>query len=333
MNTDAATLAYQQLQPEQILAAVESVGFRCDGRLLALNSYENRVYQVGLEDAEPVVAKFYRPHRWADAAIQEEHDFAHELAAAEVPVVAPCRDPRDGATLHFHHQFRFAVFPRCGGRAPELDNLDHLLQLGRFAGRLHAVGAGSRFRERPEISIEVFGEESVRFLLDSGFIPADLAIAYRTLTEDLLRRVRACFERAGDYRRIRLHGDCHAGNVLWTDDGPHIVDLDDARSGPAVQDLWMFLSGPAHEQTAQLERLLEGYTQFAHFDARELHLVEALRTLRLMHYYAWLARRWEDPAFPRAFPWFNTQRCWEDHVLSLREQAALMDEPPLAWRG
>jgi Ser/Thr protein kinase RdoA (MazF antagonist) len=331
MKRDSATLAYQQLQPENILTAVESVGFRCDGCLLALNSYENRVYQVGLEDATPLIAKFYRPHRWKDAAIQEEHDFAHELAANEIPVIAPCRDST-GATLHHHHRFRFAVFPRCGGRAPELDNPDHLLQLGRFSGRLHAVGGSRRFEYRPEITIENFGENSVRFLLEGDFIPPDLTVAYQTLAVDLLQRVRTCFERAGEYRHIRLHGDCHAGNVLWTDDGPHIVDLDDARSGPAVQDLWMFLSGPPHEQTGQLHHLLDGYTQFCDFDARQLHLVEALRTLRLMHYYAWLARRWGDPAFPRAFPWFNTQRCWEDHVLSLREQAALMDEQPLQWQ-
>ena len=329
MKTDAATLAYRQLQPEQILAAVESVGFRCDGRLLALNSYENRVYQVGLEEAEPVVAKFYRPHRWADAAIQEEHDFAHELAAAEIPVVAPCRDPRDGSTLHFHHQFRFAVFPRCGGRAPELDDPEHLLQLGRFAGRLHAVGAGSRFQVRPEISIEVFGEESVRFLLDSGFIPADLALAYRTLTEDLLRRVQACFERAGDYRRIRLHGDCHAGNVLWRGEAPHFVDFDDARTAPAIQDIWMMLSGDRPRQLAQLAEIVEGYNEFHDFRPRELRLVEALRSLRILHHCAWLARRWDDPAFPHHFPWFNTVRYWGEHILQLREQLAALHEPPL----
>ena len=279
MKTDAATLAYRQLQPEQILAAVESVGFRCDGRLLALNSYENRVYQVGLEEAEPVVAKFYRPHRWADAAIQEEHDFAHELAAAEIPVVAPCRDPRDGSTLHFHHQFRFAVFPRCGGRAPELDDPEHLLQLGRFAGRLHAVGAGSRFQVRPEISIEVFGEESVRFLLDSGFIPADLALAYRTLTEDLLRRVQACFERAGDYQRIRLHGDCHRQNILHRPgEGYHLLDFDDMAVGPAVHDLWLMLPDRLPRARAELDRLLEGYETFTSFDYSTLKLIEPLRS-------------------------------------------------------
>jgi Ser/Thr protein kinase RdoA (MazF antagonist) len=323
---------YYALTPDQILDAVEHQGWRCDGRLLALNSYENRVYQVGIEDAAPVVVKFYRPERWDDDAILEEHAFAAELVEAEIPVVAPMRDA-EGATLQRAGSFRFAVFPRCGGRAPELDNLDHLEQLGRFLGRMHAVAANRPFVHRPTLTVESFGESSCRFLLEAGFIPADLEHAYRTLAVDVLRHVRWCFERAGDVRSIRLHGDFHAGNILWSDAGPHLVDLDDARMGPAVQDLWMCLSGDRGGRTIVLDALLEGYTLFADFDPLELHLVEALRTLRMMHYHAWLARRWDDPAFPRAFPWFNNQRCWEQHILDLREQVALMQEPPLAWMG
>ncbi len=326
------TLAYRDLGPEQVLQSIESLGFACDGHLLALNSYENRVYQIGVEDAPGIVAKFYRPQRWTDAQILEEHEFAWELAEAEIDVVPPLRDD-NGETLHHFGPYRIALFERRGGRPPQLDNRDHLEQLGRFLGRLHNVGRAKPFLKRPMLTIEDFGESSYQFVLEHGFVPKDLELAYRTLAEDLLPRIRACYERAGDVAILRLHGDCHAGNILWTDNGPHMVDLDDARSGPAMQDLWMFLSGDRRECTECLHDLLEGYTRFARFDPRELHLVEALRTLRLMHYYAWLARRWEDPAFPHAFPWFNTQRCWEDHILTLREQAALMEEPALVWQS
>ncbi len=322
--------AYQELGPEHILDAVESVGLHCDGRLLALNSYENRVYQVGLYGNDPVIVKFYRPHRWTNEAIHEEHQFAWELVEAEIPVVAPRRFAA-AHTLHVLGPFRFAVFPRRGGRAPELDNSEHLKQLGRLLGRMHRIGRTRPFAHRPALSVESFGLRAYRYLLDHGFIPPELEVAYESLAEDVVRRIQNCFERAGAFQNLRLHGDCHSGNILWGESGPHIVDLDDARSGPAVQDLWMFLSGGRDYQTARLNEVLEGYTQFNDFDARELNLIEALRTLRVLHYHAWLAKRWQDPAFPRAFPWFNTQRCWEDHILSLREQAALMDEAPLSW--
>jgi len=325
---------YAALTPDCVLNALESVGLYGDGRLLALNSYENRVYQVGMEDSPPLVVKFYRPVRWSDAAIREEHAFVQTLYEREIPVV-PAQSLREvgsagqGETLHEFQGFRFAVFPKQGGRAPELDRDGTLEWLGRFIGRIHAIGAMAPFRERPALDIASFGEEPRHYLLANDFIPPDLIEAWRSVVALALSGVRRCYERAGKLRLLRLHGDCHAGNVLWTDAGPHFVDFDDARSGPAVQDLWMLLSGEREEMTLQLQVLLAGYQRFQDFDPRELHLIEALRTLRLIHYSAWLARRWDDPAFPVAFPWFNTQRYWQDRILELREQIALMDEPPL----
>lgn len=321
------TLPFAELTPDALLTALESTGLRCDGRLLALNSYENRVYQVGIEDSAPLVAKFYRPGRWPDAAILEEHAFTHELAEREIPVVPPLAI--NNATLHHALGFRFAVFPKQGGRAPELDNPDTLEWMGRFLGRIHAVGALQPFTHRPTLDIKSFGEESRDYLLQNNFIPPDLLEPWQSIVAQALDGVRAAFDRAGDVTNIRLHGDCHGGNVLWTDAGPHFVDFDDSRMGPAIQDLWMLLSGDRGDQTRQLSDVLAGYEDFAEFNPRELHLIEALRTLRLIHYAAWLARRWDDPAFPMAFPWFNTQHYWQDRVLELREQVALMQEPAL----
>ena len=324
---DPATPPYASLTPDRILDALDSVGLRGDGRLLALNSYENRVYLVNLEDAPPVVAKFYRPLRWTDAQIEEEHAFVAELAEREIPAIAPL--VREARTLHRFEGFRFAVYPKCGGRTPELDDPATLEWMGRFIGRLHAIGAIAPFTARPTLDIANFGDEPRAFLLAHDFVPPDLLEAYRTVSAMALDGVRHCFARAGEVSSLRLHGDCHAGNVLWTPDGPHFVDFDDARMGPAVQDLWMLLSGDRAAMTRQLSDVLAGYESFHDFDPRELHLVEALRTLRLIHYAAWIARRWDDPAFPAAFPWFNTPRYWQDRILELREQIAAMDEPPL----
>ena len=324
---DATTHPYSSLTPDAVLDALESAGVRGDGRLLALNSYENRVYQVYVEDGPPVIAKFYRPARWSDAAILEEHAFALELAEREIPVVAPL--VIEGRTLHESGGFRFAVYPRRGGRMPELDDPETLEWLGRFIGRIHAVGAVKPFAERPALELASFGIEPRAWLLEHGFIPPDLLPAWKSVVDLALDGVRRSYDRAGDVRAIRLHGDCHAGNILWTDDGPHFVDLDDARMGPAMQDLWMLLSGDRAAMTRSLSDVLAGYEDFHELDRRELALVEALRTLRLIHYSAWLARRWDDPAFPAAFPWFNTQRYWQDRILELREQVALMDEPAL----
>lgn len=319
--------SFSELSPDMVLDALQSLNLYGDGRLLALNSYENRVYQVGMEGAAPVIAKFYRPGRWTDAAIREEHQFVDALYAQEIPVVPAMCIEND--TLHIHEGYRFAVFPRQGGRAPELDRDDTLEQMGRLMGRIHAVGADSAYQHRPALDVLSFGDEPRAWLLDHHFIPPDLLDSWQSVTAQALESVRHCYERAGDLRYLRLHGDCHGGNVLWTDDGPHFVDFDDSRSGPAVQDLWMLLSGERQERSAQLATLLAGYEDFFEFNPRELHLIEALRTLRLLHYSAWLARRWDDPAFPAAFPWFNTVRYWQDRILELREQIALMVEPPL----
>ena len=319
--------AYASLTPEVVLDACEAAGLAADGRLLPLNSYENRVYQVWLEDGSSRVAKFYRPGRWTDAQIAEEHAFAAELAGREIPVVAPLFT---GA----HAGFRFAVYPRRGGRPPELDDPAVLEWIGRFLGRIHAVGASAPFRHRDRLDKRTFGDEPRQWLLEHGFVPAELLAAWEAASAQALTLVEACYARAGAVRLIRLHGDCHPGNILWTPhgemQGPHFVDLDDARTGPAVQDLWMLLSGDRAAMSGQLSAVLAGYEAFMTFDRRELHLVEALRTLRLIHYSAWIARRWDDPAFPAAFPWFNTQRYWQDRILELREQIALMEEEPLS---
>jgi Ser/Thr protein kinase RdoA (MazF antagonist) len=327
---DAATLAFADLQPEDIVSTLVDLGFDCDGRFLALNSYENRVYQIGIEDERPVVAKFYRPGRWSDKSIQEEHAFSIALADQDIPVVPPLEI--DGATLKHDGPYRLAVYPCRGGRAPDLDNYELQTQLGRLLARIHLEGETSAFKHRPRVDIDSYGVEPMDYLLNNDFIPEEIYDAYEGVAEMVLDGVEACFERAGDTREIRLHGDFHPGNVLVDQDRLHIVDLDDCRHGPAVQDLWMFLSGDRLEQTPQLEALLEGYQSFRRFDPRELHLIEALRSLRIMHYAAWLARRWEDPAFKIAFPWFDSARYWDDHVLALREQVALMQEQPLEWR-
>ena len=329
-----ATAPYADLTPDVVLNAIDAAGLATTGTLLALNSYENRVFQLGVDHGEHrfVVAKFYRPGRWTDAQILEEHAFTQQLARAEVPAVPPLAI--DGRTLHRAAGHRFAVYPRRGGRAPELEERSVREWLGRFIGRIHVAGAASGYVHRPALDVETFGAEPRAYLLDSSWLPHGLRDVYAGVSAQALDEVRRCYERAGSVPSIRLHGDVHVGNVLWTDGGPqpgpHFVDFDDSRMGPAVQDLWMLLSGAHEERQAQLADLLAGYEDFAAFERRELALIEALRTLRLIHYSAWIARRWDDPAFPAAFPWFDTPRYWEQKILELREQIALMDEPPLA---
>lgn len=323
-DTDAP---YADLTPDALLDALEAIGLPVDGGVLALNSYENRVFQVGVHDGPPLIVKFYRPGRWSDDAIREEHTFLAELAEREIPVVAPLA--LDGDTLKHGGGFRIAAFPRRGGRAPELEDEDVLRWMGRFMARIHAVGATQPFAHRPVIDRQTYGIDARDALLRTPYIPMELETSWRSVVDQALDGIERCYQRAGKVAHIRLHGDCHAGNVLWTPDGPHFVDFDDARMGPAIQDLWMLLTGQGEDMRRQFECVLEGYRQFHDFNPAERHLVEALRTLRLIHYAAWIAQRWHDPAFPHAFSWFDSPRYWQDHILALREQIALMDEPPL----
>ena len=320
------THPYDSLTPDCVVDCLESIGLVSDLRLLALNSYENRVYQVGIEGADPVILKFYRAERWTDAQILEEHAFAQELVDHEVSVVAP--ESISGETLHHVLGQRFSVFKRRGGYPPELDNLDHLYRLGQTLGRIHRVGGATSFLHRRALSPTRMATES-RLFVETDFVPVELQSAYRTLAHD-------CDQAATDILSAmtindlqRVHGDCHVGNILWRDDTPHFVDLDDCISGPVVQDIWMFLNGDRNQRELQLAEFVEGYEEFNDFDVRQLSWIEALRTLRIMHHAAWLARRWSDPAFPKAFPWFGQQRFWADHILELREQLSSMNEPHL----
>lgn len=319
------TTPYANLDPNLILDAIESIGFQCTSSLFALNSYENRVYQIGIEDNAPLIAKFYRPGRWTDDAILEEHHFALELGQHEIPIIAPLIT--NNKTLHHYQDFRFALFPRQSGRPLELDNVEHLEWMGRFIGRLHAVGACKPFQHRLRLDVQTYGQKSYQYLLENNFIPPTLKDDFCTIVESLLQNIQERFQFAGAVDYIRVHGDCHTGNVLWNDAGPHIVDLDDCLMAPAIQDIWMLLSGDNEEQVAaQIQRILRGYYEFHDFNSRELHLIEALRTLRMIQYAAWLARRWEDPAFPLNFPWFNTFSYWKELLEDLAEQQMLLEK-------
>jgi Ser/Thr protein kinase RdoA (MazF antagonist) len=322
-HTSSTVQPYDNLTPDIILDAIESIGFEVSGSLFPLNSYENRVYQIGLNDESDLIAKFYRPHRWSDAMILEEHAFSSELAENDIPVIAPINI--NDKSLFIYEDYRFAIFPKRGGRSPELDNDEHLKWLGRFMGRIHAVGRTARFEHRPTLTVKRLGYDSYHFLTENNFIPDYLQHNYCLVVEEILEKVSNRFE-ACLATNIRIHGDCHPGNILWTPDGPHFVDLDDTMMGPAVQDLWMLLSGERSLMEKQLQIIMEGYTMFSNFDSVELSLIEPLRALRQINYSAWLARRWDDPAFPLHFPWFNSPRYWEDHINDLRQQNMLLDE-------
>jgi Ser/Thr protein kinase RdoA (MazF antagonist) len=307
--------------------AVETQGFHCDCRMLTLNSYENRVYQVGIEDQQPLIVKFYRPNRWSKEQILEEHGFTLELAEQELSVVAPWVNPA-GETLHSYQDFYFSISPRQGGHSPELDNLEHLLIIGRVLSRIHLLGATRPFLTRPTLNPQSHGHECAEFIT-KNFIPLEYRESYETLTRDLLQQIDERFSRLATIPRIRVHGDCHNGNMLWRNEAPHFVDFDDSRMAPAIQDIWMLLSGSTDQQRQQLDKILTGYHQFYDFNLLELQLIEPLRTLRMIYYSAWLARRWDDPAFPRTFPWFNSIQYWGEHILELREQLAALQEPAL----
>ena len=317
---------FARLSPDLIMDAIESLGYQCDARILELNSYENRVFQIGLEQAEPIIAKFYRANRWTDDMIREEHDFTLQLAESDVSVVPPLQI--DSQTLFVFDEFRFSLYQRRGGRAPAIDDLDCLTILGRHIALIHNVGASSDFYHRPALSIEEFGLSAREFLLNNNFIPMGLIPAYSTVSEQLLADIEKVFA-AATFDTLRLHGDCHMGNVLWREELPHFVDFDDARTGPAIQDLWMMLSGSQSAQEQQLDHILKGYREFRDFNPIELRLIEGLRALRLMHHAAWIARRWQEPAFKRAFPFFDNEKFWATHILELREQCAALFEQPL----
>lgn len=328
MALNSSEHPYANLTPDAVLSAVEELGFETDARIFPLNSYENRVYQVGISDGTFLIVKFYRPGRWTRDQILEEHSFLQELADLEIPVV-PAMTFGQQESLLKYREFYVAVFRQFIGRPPELDSLDNLLIMGRYVGRIHAVGEQGKFEFRESLSVDRFCVQSREFLLGHDFIPPDLVPAYDTLSAELIEKIQQRFSSVEDLHSLRIHGDCHPGNVLWRDDVPHFVDFDDAIVGPAIQDLWMMLSGDRDQRQAQLLELVEGYNEFHEFKVRELALIESLRTMRLMHYAAWLARRWNDPAFPMSFPWFNTQRYWSEHILELREQMAALDEPIL----
>ena len=345
LSTPPAIHAFESLTPDLVMDALASVGLYGDGRQLALSSYENRVYQLHLEEGPAVVAKFYRPNRWSEAQILEEHAFSKELMDAEIPVVGPML--LNGTTLHHFGGFAFSVSPSRGGRPPELDDADVLEWIGRFLARIHTVGAARTFEHRPALNLQSFGIESREWLLSNERIPLDVQSLWAQASQDALDLIasHACLTGATGnkdayfepIKQIRLHGDCHPGNILWTPldspassgPGPHFVDLDDARSGPAVQDLWMLLSGDRQQRSRQLGTMIDGYEQFREFDRRELALIEPLRTLRLIHYSAWLARRWSDPTFPINFPWFGSSDYWRGQVQMLEEQIEAMQEDPL----
>jgi len=335
----ANSTPFAGLTPAVVLDSLDAVGLRGDGRLLQLNSYENRVFQVFLEDASVVVAKFYRPARWSDEQILEEHSFATELVAAEVPVVAPlvlhqASDPLLPATLIGNPPtlasaggHRFAVSPRRSGRAPSLESMEQLEWIGRFIGRMHAVGSVRPFQHRISLTVDTIGRAARDWIVQSQLLPPDAQPLWIAAADECLDLAAAAFERAGDIRSIRLHGDCHLNNVLWTDAGPHFVDLDDAMNGPAIQDLWMLLAGDKSTYRHQVDALLRGYETMMEFDDRELSLIESLRALRIVHHSAWLARRWDDPAFPAAFPWFGQAAYWQQQTQILREQVGAMRTP------
>jgi len=319
---------YYKLTPDTVLDAIESIGIELDGSMLTLNSYENRVYRVIDLEGNKLVAKFYRPHRWSDDEIFEEHEFSQQLADAEIPVVAPLV-LKDGNTLQTWESYRFCLFPCHGGRAPELDDESHLLWLGRYMARIHNIGALKLFKHRPEINSQTYGHECLDFLKKGSHIPTSLKLAYETIASQVLEASEQVFKERDNTQIIRTHCDCHPGNILWTDDGPHIVDLDDSRNGPAIQDLWMLLGGDAETMRPRLDILLEGYNEFRDFDNRELQLIEPLRSLRMIHYSAWLSRRWSDPSFQHHFPWFAEHHYWENQILGLKEQLAAIYDPPI----
>ena len=318
---------YTQLQPDIILDAIESLGLYPRASLLALNSYENRVYQVAMEEGSPLVVKFYRPERWSDEQILEEHGFCFELQDFEIPVVVPMQF--NGTSLHNFMGYRFALFESRGGRNLEVENNEHLTLMGRLLARIHLVGESRLFKLRPNVNVDTYGWESLKTVLSSGYIPHGLELPYQTIAKQLCMACERIFNEVGELDLLRLHADCHPANVMWTDCNAHFVDFDDARNGPAIQDLWMMVTGEGEQLTKAFDALMDGYQDFRDFDRREVRLIEPFRALRMLHYTSWLCQRWVDPSFKHNFPWFITQQYWEEQILMLKEQLFLIDNPPL----
>lgn len=323
LGSTSSSHPFEKLTPDFILDAVDSFGFITDGRILTLNSYENRVYQIGIEDSSPIIVKFYRPERWSKQQILEEHQFCLELVEAELPVVPP--QQINGETLFEYQGFYMAFFERKGGHAPELDNLDNLFTLGRFLGRIHAIGKTKTFSHRPELNPQTFGFEKAHYVIEQA-IPFELKTAYSSLVNDVLNLVEQQWSQVQNVNFIRTQGDCHPGNILWRDNNPHFIDFDDSRMAPAIQDLWMLLSGDRASRIQQLSEVLEGYQEFCDFEYKEIALIEPLRALRMIQHTAWIAERWSDPAFPQAFPQFSSMNYWEQHILDLRSQFSELQE-------
>jgi Ser/Thr protein kinase RdoA (MazF antagonist) len=322
-----AAFDFNGLSPDLIIDGLESAGFTVDSGLLALNSYENRVYQFHDDNLVKYVTKFYRPQRWQLAQIKEEHDFSFELEEQELPIVAPLKINEQ--SLFEYQGYHFAVFPCRGGRIFEVDNLDQLEWMGRFLGRIHAVSSQHEFTHRPAFTVDEMLVQARAIIVASDYVPKTLHRAFFTILDHVIELATAQYQHIERTKQIRLHGDCHAGNILWRDEGPHFVDLDDCRTGPAIQDLWMMLSGDRQQQLLQLDTLLTGYEEFFTFEHEQLLLIESLRTMRVVNYMAWLCKRWLDPAFPRNFPWFNTEKYWEQQILMLKEQVSALQQPPL----
>ena len=323
-----AAFNFNSLSPDLIIDGLESAGFVVDSGLLPLNSYENRVYQFHDENKVKYVTKFYRPQRWQLAQIHEEHDFSFELDEHELPIVAPLKV--NGKSLFEHQGYHFAVFPCRGGRIFEVDNLDQLEWMGRFVGRIHAIAAQKSFQQRPSFNCDEMLLGAREIILSSNYVSSSLITPFKTILDQVIA---IAIEQYQPNNEIRLHGDCHAGNILWRDEGPHFVDLDDCRTGPAIQDLWMMLSGDRQQQLLQLDTLLMGYEEFFTFDNSQFLLIESLRTMRVVNYMAWLCKRWSDPAFPQNFPWFNTEKYWEQQILMLKEQVSALQQPPLSLQS
>ncbi len=323
-------MEYDDLSPDRVLNAVESQGLAVDGRYIVLNSYENRVYQVNLDDQDPVIAKFYRPKRWSNETLIEEHAYTLQLAEHELPVIAPWQNTQ-GETLFEFEGHRFTIYPRKGGHPPEPGHLDQLYRLGGLMGRMHAIGATHAFEHRPALSIESHCIEPSAFLLEHDFIPPEHQSHYQALINEIAELIETAWQTVPHLQTIRTHGDCHLSNIIWSrDDRPWLLDFDDCRMAPAIQDLWMLIHGEPDQQALQLSELLEGYQAFYDFNLAELKLIEPLRALRMIQYSGWLAKRWQDPAFPQHFPWFNTPQYWQQHITELNHQIFTIKQPALS---